>query len=126
MRQFLRKIRVCTRLRALGGGGPGRRRASAVSTLEDEVEPFSDEADPEHRNAHPARRIVGRGDRTKRGSWGRPEGDPEPHVLSNQGSWFCSASAIAVTRAQRGPPGDSGLVRPGFDAGRKPRSPGDE
>lgn len=54
----------------------------SVSPLEDEVEPLGDEADPEHRDAHTAGGVVGRGEVEQKEDLGiAQKSDPEPHVL---------------------------------------------
>lgn len=64
-----------------GVGGPGCPKGS-VSPLEDEVEPLSDEGDPEHGDAQSAGGVVGRGEEEYEEVLGiAQKGDPEPHVL---------------------------------------------
>lgn len=54
----------------------------AISPLEDEVEPFGDEANPEHCDAHTARGVVCRREVEQKKALGiAQKGDPEPHFL---------------------------------------------
>lgn len=86
---------------------PPKGPVSKEKPLEDEVEPFGDEADPEHRNAHPARRIVGRGEVEQKEALGvAQKGDPEPHVLQ-PGQLVLQRLGHRDARAQRGLHGDS-------------------
>lgn len=63
------------------GRGPGCLK-HLILPLEDEVEPLSNEGDPEHGDAQSARGVVGRGEEKCKEVLGiSQKGDPEPRIL---------------------------------------------
>lgn len=90
---------------------PPKGLASEQKTHKDKVKPLGDETDPELCNAHPARGLVGRREVEEK----KARKLTQSHTFSNQGSWFCSASTIAMPSPSVDSVATKGPARPGFD-----------